>query len=313
MKSTGSLLCGWLLSAMWLAGVSQASNAEIQVTDALGREVILNKPAQRVISLAPHITEALYAVGAGELIVGAVDYSDYPEAAKKIPRVGSSKRVSYESIVSLKPDLVLAWNSGDSESLVERLQALGLTVYVDDPRTLDDVGDILGVFGTLTGRRQEGASAQRTYRQALQQLRRENADKTTLMVFYEVWNQPLMTLNGDSLISDVIEMCGGINVFADAIPKVPRLNVESVISADPQVIVASGMGKARPEWLDDWYDWPSIRAVKQDQLYFIEPDILHRHSPRILQGARQMCEHLDRARAALDKAASEQEKLDKNN
>ncbi|MDM3871410.1 cobalamin-binding protein [Porticoccus sp. W117] len=287
----------WIAMAFVLANT--VAQAEIRMNDDLGHELVLTKPAQRVISLAPHITEALFEVGAGDLIVGAVDYSDYPEAAKQIPRVGSNKDVSYETVVSLKPDLVLAWNSNGGDKIIRRLKALGIPVFVDDPKTLDDVGDILGQFGELTGRKTQGRVAQQRYRQRLGELRNANSNKPPLTVFYQVWHQPLMTLNGDTLISDIIEMCGGVNSFADAIPIVPRLNVESVITADPQVIVASGMGKARPEWLDDWLEWPIMQAVQNDQLYFVEPDILHRHSPRILLGAAQMCEHLDKARAAL--------------
>ncbi|UTW46215.1 cobalamin-binding protein [bacterium SCSIO 12696] len=278
---------------------SALCQGEIRVTDDLGRNLQLEKPAQRIVSLAPHITEVLFEIGAGENIVGAMEYSDYPEAAKRILRVGSHQKISYETLVSLEPDLVLAWNANNGRDIVGRLETLGIPVYVGDPSTLADVGDMLGVFAQLTGKVEQGRKAQQSYQKRLQQLRQANTSKQSVMVFYQVWHQPLMTLNGDSLISNVIELCGGTNLFADAKPKVPRLNVESVIAANPRVIVASGADETRPPWLDDWLKWPSISAVKNSHLYWIDPDILHRHSPRILLGAEQVCGHLDRVRADI--------------
>jgi iron complex transport system substrate-binding protein len=284
-----------LIALLWVL-LTPAGSAQITVRDAMDRTLVLEKPATRVISLAPHITEVVYAAGAGEQLVGAVSYSDYPEAARAIPRVGSYDSVSYETLLTLKPDLVLAWHEGNGEDVVTRLQSLGLNVYVGEPRALEDVAESLRVIGVLTGNEQVADAAASRFMQQLHALRETYSAREPVTVYYQIWNEPLLTLNGDHLISDVVRLCGGRNVFADAMPLVSRISVESVLRANPQVIIASGMDKARPEWLDDWREWSAMTAVKNDQLYFIPPDILQRHTPRIIEGATLMCEKLQQAR-----------------
>jgi iron complex transport system substrate-binding protein len=284
-----------LIGMFWIGAVSLVQ-ADIQVEDALGRTVVLQHPAKRVVSLAPHITEVVFAAGAGEQLVGAVSYSDYPEAAKEIPRVGSYDTVSYETLVALKPDLVLAWHEGNGEEVIARLESLGLKVYVSEPRQLEDVADSLRAVGQLTGNEETAEAAALKFSQRLAQLRNTYSGEKEVSVYYQIWDEPLLTLNGDHLISDVVRLCGGRNVFADAVTLVTRISVESVIRADPQVIIASGMDKARPEWLDDWREWSSMTAVENNQLYFVPPDVLQRHTPRITEGASLLCEALQKAR-----------------
>ena len=284
-----------LIALLWVL-LMPAGSAQITVRDGVDGTLVLEKPATRVISLAPHLTEVVYAAGAGEQLVGAVSYSDYPEEARAIPRVGSYDSVSYETLLSLKPDLVLAWHEGNGEDVVTRLRSLGLNVYVSEPRALEDVAESLRVVGVLTGNEQAANAAASRFMQQLNALRETYSSREPVTVYYQIWNEPLLTLNGDHLISDVVRLCGGRNVFADAMPLVSRISVESVLRANPQVIIASGMDKARPEWLDDWREWSAITAVKNDQLYFIPPDILQRHTPRIIEGATLMCEELQQAR-----------------
>jgi iron complex transport system substrate-binding protein len=281
---------------LWFALVSTVS-AEITVVDAMGRKLVLEQPARRVVSLAPHITEVVYAAGAGDRLVGAVSYSDYPEAARTVPRVGSSNSVNYEALLALNPDLVLAWQRGNGEEVVARLESLGLKTYVGEPSTLQDVAASLRVVGQLTGNEITADAAAQAFLRRLSGLQADFSSQEPVTVYYQIWNEPLMTLNGDHLISDVIRLCGGRNVFADALPLVSRISIESVIRADPQVIVASGMDQARPEWLDDWREWPSMTAVSNGQLYFVPPDLLQRHTPRIIEGADRLCRHLQSARA----------------
>ncbi len=284
-----------LIALLWVL-LMPAGSAQITVRDGVDGTLVLEKPATRVISLAPHLTEVVYAAGAGEQLVGAVSYSDYPEEARAIPRVGSYDSVSYETLLSLKPDLVLAWHEGNGEDVVTRLRSLGLNVYVSEPRALEDVAESLRVVGILTGNEQAANAAASRFMQQLNALRETYSSREPVTVYYQIWNEPLLTLNGDHLISDVVRLCGGRNVFADAMPLVSRISVESVLRANPQVIIASGMDKARPEWLDDWREWSAMTAVKNDQLYFIPPDILQRHTPRIIEGATLMCEKLQQAR-----------------
>lgn len=294
--ATPYCLAFYCLALVLAMAFPRLAGADIRVVDALGQPLALQKPATRIVSLAPHITEIVFAAGAGKYLVGTVNYSDYPPAAREIPQVGSHENVNYETLLSLKPDLVLAWLSGNGEEVVGRLRSLGLNVFVSDATQLDDVARSLRDVGQLTGTTATAEAEARQFQDQLQQLRQRYSTQARLGVYYQIWNEPLLTLNADHLISDVIRLCGGRNVFAEAIPLVSRISVESVIRADPQVIVASGMDEARPEWLDAWRQWGSIAAVKHGQLYFIPPDLLQRHTPRIIQGAQMLCDYLHQAR-----------------
>lgn len=280
---------------------SQPLQAEIAVQDDTGRKVVLVQPAMRIISLAPHITEQLYAVGAGGQLVGAVDYSDYPEAAQELPRVGGYSRLDLEAILSLRPDLVVGWQSGNDSRQLERLEALGLTLYRSEPRELVDIANSMRRLGILSGHREQGQAQAEHYMQTLQQLAAMNRDRPRLRVFYQIWNRPLMTINGEHLISDVIRLCGGENVFANLPALTPTVSVEAVLAADPQMIFASGMGEERPEWLDEWRRWSTLQAVSNAQLHFIPPELLQRATPRLLQGAERMCRMINRAQASGDR------------
>jgi len=273
-----------------------SAQAEIVVTDDLGRTVTLEKPARRIVALAPHIVENLYSAGAGEWLVGAVDYCNYPEAAKKIPRVGAISAYSLEAIVALKPDLVVMWHSEFGGKSLPKFLELGLTVYANDPKTLDDVPRSLRDFGLLTGVPEVGEKAAAEFSARLQKLRQDYSDQQRLSVLYQVWNQPLQTLNNDHIISDIIQLCGGTNAFGDATSIAPIISTESVITRNPDLIIASGMGEEKPEWLDDWKKYSGLTAVKNADLYFVPPDIIQRHTVRILDGAERVCAALAAAR-----------------
>ncbi|MBK6737445.1 MAG: cobalamin-binding protein [Haliea sp.] len=215
---------------------------------------------------------------------------------RNVDEKGSYDNVSVESLVALNPDLVLAWYSGNGPELIKRVESLGLKVFVFESKTMESVAESLRVVGTLTGNETTAAAAADAFLQQLSHLRDTYSTRQEISMYYQIWDEPLMTLNGDHLISDVVKLCGGRNVFADSPVLVSRISVESVIRADPQVIIASGMGEARPEWLDDWRKWTSMTAVKNKQLYFVPPDVLQRHTPRIIEGATLMCEKLQLAR-----------------
>lgn len=253
---------------------------------------------ERIISLTPHITEVLFAVGAGSEIVGAVEYSDYPESANQIPRIGNSSQLSYEAILTMRPTLVVAWQSGNGQEDIQRLRELGLNVYSHNPKTLEDVADSLRIIGELSGHSEEGAEQSEVFLQRLRRIRSQYSDTEVVQVYYQLGNEPQMTLNGTHLVSDVIRLCGGENIFADAIPLVPRVSVESVVRANPEVIVAATSDSEKPDWLDDWLSWPSVRAVNNGHIYTVNADFMHRHSPRILDGAEQMCEILEAVRSS---------------
>jgi len=274
-----------------------AAHADLVFKDDGGREVRLKGPARRIVTLAPHATEMLYAAGAGDRLVGTVEYSDYPPAAKKVPRVGSYDRFDLEAISALKPDLVIAWETGNPAAPVEKIRALGLTVYASQPNRMEDVAGQLERLGQLAGTEAVANQAAERFRQRLAGLRAGNAGKPKVRVFYQIWKAPLMTVGGPQIITSAIELCGGENVFGKLAQMAPTVSVEAVLEADPEAIVATGMGDARPEWLDDWNKWTRMTAVKRGNLFHIHPDLMQRHTPRILDGAEQLCADLDIARS----------------
>ena len=277
-------------------GIATAVHAEIVVTDDTGAKVRLAAPARRIVSLAPHITETLFAAGAGDSVVGAVEYSDYPEAAKKLPRVGGYSKLDLEAVAALKPDLAVGWASGNTPAHIEKLRMLGIPVYLVQPERIDDVAANLERYGELAGTTTVARAAAAGFRNRLLELRARYGARPPVRTFYQIWKQPLMTVGGGQVISHVIQLCGGVNVFADLKPLAPKVTVEAVIAADPEVIVASGMGESRPEWLADWRQWKTMTAVQRDNLYFIPPDLIQRHTPRLTEGAARLCAQLETAR-----------------
>ena len=285
--SLGAIILLWmLLLPAW---------ADISVTDDSGQRVVLDKPAQRIISLAPYITELLFAAGAGEAVVGATEFSDYPEAARSLAQVGGGGGLDLEAIMVLQPDLVVAWQSGNPRGQVERLQSLGITVFSSEPRRLQDVPETLRRFGRLAGTESVAAAQADSFNRRYAELQQHYAQRPKVSVFYQIWEQPLMTLNGEHLFSDVLRLCGGENVF-NALPTLaPQIDTEAVLLANPDVIVIAADDGGSP-LLTAWQRWPQLSAVKQGHVYAIQRDQLVRHSPRILDGAERLCELLDDVR-----------------
>ncbi|MDT0635576.1 cobalamin-binding protein [Spectribacter hydrogenoxidans] len=274
------------------------AGSDIVVTDSLDREVRLDRPAERIVALAPHLAENLYTAGAGGRLVGTMAHSDYPSEVRELPEVGGYGGVSLESIVALEPDLVLAWASapGASDAMLSRMASLGIPVYVNQPRSLDDIADTVVDLGRLAGTATEASRAAADFRNGLAALRHRYGDREPVTVLYQVWNDPLQTISDDHVIGDVIRLCGGRNLFSDTRTLAPRISLEAVLDRDPQVIVASGPGPGRPAWLDDWQRWPGLRAVRHGNLVHVPADVLQRSSVRIVDGARQLCRKLDAAR-----------------
>jgi iron complex transport system substrate-binding protein len=269
----------------------------VTVQDFAGRDVSLKAPARRIVALAPHIVENLFSAGAGDRLVGVVSYSNFPESAKAIPRIGNYNAFSFEKVLALQPDLVVMWGSGNGMQTLSRLESLGIPVYVSELRHLADIPESIRRLSRLAGTEARGEAEANRIAGELAFLRQRYGGKRSLGVFYQIWNDPLQTVNGEHLISEVIALCGGHNVFADAHSLAPRISLESVLLRNPDAIVASGMGEARPEWLEEWRAYPSLTAVADDALLFVNPDHVQRPTARVVLGARRLCRQLDQVRA----------------
>ncbi len=284
------------VAALILAAASQAGRAEIAVRDDAGAEVRLPVPARRIVSLAPHLTELIFAAGAGDRLVGVVDFSDYPPEARSIAHIGSFSRIDVEALVALKPDLVVGWKSGNPPVVIERLRQLGLPVYLNEPERIEDIARTIGQLGRLAATDSRAGTAASSFLDRLSELRRRHGSRPPVRVFYQVWHRPLTTIGGRQIISDMIRLCGGENVFGHLSAMAPTIGIEAVVAANPEAIVASGMDKARPEWLDEWRRWPTLTAVRRNNLFFVPPDLMQRHVPRLLDGAELLCRDLETAR-----------------
>ncbi len=282
-----------LLGGLLVAG---AAHAAVTVTDDLGERVVLAAPARRIVSLAPHVTELLFAAGAGARVVGAVEYSDYPPEARTLRRVGGYSRLDFEAILALKPDLAVGWASGNGPDALHQLKRLGVPVFASQPGALPELGGTIEKLGALAGTPEAAARAAARYRDRLAALRARYAGRAEVSVFYEIWDRPLQTVNDTHLISDVIRLCGGRNVFGELRALAPTINEEDVVRADPEAIVASGPGDARPDWLDDWKRWPRLTAVARGNFYVVPPELIQRATPRVLDGAERLCAALEEAR-----------------
>jgi len=269
--------------------------AAVSVVDDTGRTITLPSPAKRIVSLAPHATELLFAAGGGQAIVGVTDFSDYPEQARRIPSLGNGQTLDLERIVALKPDLVVGWNTGFASGQLARLESLGLPVYRSEPRSFPAIADSLETLGRLTGNESTGRAAAAAFRARLEALQARFRDRQRVSVFYQIWRAPLMTLNGSHLVSSALALCGGDNVFAGLPQLAPAVTEEAVIKADPEAIIAS-TGE-QDDVLAGWKRFPGMRAVRRGNLLTVDGALLNRAGPRVLDGTEQLCRRLDEVRA----------------
>jgi iron complex transport system substrate-binding protein len=250
----------------------------------------------RIISLSPHITELLFAAGAGERVVGVDDSSDYPAAVAGIARVGEPAALDVEGLLKLKPTLIVLWDSGTPPRRKAELERLHLRIYVTEQRHLDDIGAALLEFGRLAGTEAQAAEAARVYRSELAQLRVRNATRPRLKVFYQVWDRPLYTLSGGQVVTEVLSLCGGDNVFAELSTLAPEIDKEAVLTRNPDVILIAATGAEGTRQALEWNRFPGLRAVQSHHVFTVDPSLVGRMAPRILQGVREVCALLDGAR-----------------
>jgi iron complex transport system substrate-binding protein len=289
MIKTSAFIVGMLLAC-------GAARAAITVIDDGGARVTLQKPAQRVISMAPHVTELLFAAGGGARIVGAMNFSDYPEAAKTIPLVGSSSVLDMERVIALKPDLLVVWQTGNTARQLEQLRALGIPIFQSEPKKLDQVADSLLRLGQLLGTEAVAQAAAAAYRAKIAALAARYGKRSPVRVFYQIWDKPLYTLNGQHIVSDAIGLCGGENVFGALKVKAPEVSVEAVMQADPEAIFGGDQHDPADAGLNIWKPYGSMLAVKRGNLFTLGGELLTRAGPRMAQGAADLCEKLELAR-----------------
>lgn len=253
------------------------------------------EPARRIVSLAPHLTELAFTAGVGDRIVGTVEYSDHPEAARQIARVGDAFRVDFERVLALQPDVVLAWESGTPVQTIERLRSLQMDVRTIATHRLSDVAHALRAIGELAGAEERAAVAANEYEANVAALRAEHGRRSPLSVFLQVNDRPLYTINGKHIMSEVLSVCGGRNVFASLNELAPVVSIESVIAANPQVILSTD--DTVPDARAYWDRWRTIEAVRTGAVYTISSDYVARSTTRLVDGAREVCRALDAARA----------------
>jgi iron complex transport system substrate-binding protein len=289
LTAVAAALLGALLAA-------SAAVAGPSVKDDAGNTVSLAQPAQRIISLAPHTTELLFAVGAGAHLLAVSEYSDYPEQAKTIPSIGNVFSPDLERILALRPDLVVIWGTGNASAVAAKLRELHLNVYESEPHDYEGIASSLERLGALTGNEANGRNAATSFRQRLQALRNryQQTAGQPVSVFYQIWRSPLMTLNDSHFASAAIRLCGGENIFGKLREISPTVNLEAVLQNNPEVILAADGEKQ--DVLADWQRFPKLLAVQRGNLATLKGDLINRAGPRILDGTQAICTILDEAR-----------------
>lgn len=252
--------------------------------------------SQRIISLTPNVTELLYEIGAEQQIVATVEYSDYPESAKALPRVGDVYQLDWERILRLQPDLVIGWEDGTPQHVLERVKSLGLPLAIVRAGKLDSIAVQLRQLGSLTGKTKQAEHIADDFLENLEMLRKTYNGRKKVSVFYEIDHKPLYTINGQQIISDAINLCGGVNIFSELNILAPQVSVESVIHRSPDIIIYAGSVAESENVFSDWKRWAQIPAVRNSHMHRINPDLMNRPTPRMLQGIKQLCDILDAVR-----------------
>jgi iron complex transport system substrate-binding protein len=242
------------------------------------------------------VTELIFAAGGGARIVGAMNFSDYPAAARTIPPIGTNSQIDLERVVALRPDLLVVWQSGNTARQVEQLASLGIPVFHSEPRKLDQVADSLLRFGRLLGTEPQAQAAAAAYRARIAGLARRYGARPPVRVFYQIWDRPLYTLNGNQIVSDAIRLCGGQNVFAGLSVVAPEVSVEAVLQQDPEAIVGGDQHDPADRGLSIWKRYGAMTAVRRGNLFTLAGELLTRPGPRIAEGAADLCEKLEQAR-----------------
>ena len=279
-----------------LALAAPAARAAISLTDDLGRQVVLAQPARRIATLAPSITEAAFAVGAGARVVGVSAWSDHPPAAAGLPVVSTAFAIDLEALAKLSPDLVIAWKDSFRPADVARLESLGARVFVVQSRTLAEIPRLLAVVAALSGG--DAAPATRAYESSLAALRSRYAGRARVRVFLEISHRPLMTIGAGHFMGEALDACGATNVFADVAQAAAQVSWEELFARDPDAILGTGPEGGEADFRDAWAGREGLAAVRRGSLAYVASRALGRPSPRVVEGIEALCLAVDRMRAA---------------
>lgn len=271
--------------------------ADVSVLDDAKRAVTLKQPARRIVSLAPHVTELVFAAGAGDHLVAVSDYSDFPEQAKRIPSIGSIFALDLERLLALKPDLVILWGTGNAKQLAKKLRDNQLVVFESEAHDYEDIASSIERIAILAGSAATGKAQAQQFRQRLQGLREQyrlKDQEKPVTVFHQMVKSPLMTVNREHFISKMMQLCGGQNVFADLKDISSTITVEALLLANPDMIFSGG--KENGKLAHEWAQLPRLNAVKHHAIYSINGDWLHRSGPRVLDATEQLCRAIKEVR-----------------
>lgn len=257
-----------------------------EVVDQAGRTVLIPEDIKRIVSLAPSITEMVYSLGREQLLVGATQYSNHPEEAKKLPRVGSYVRLDIEKIVALKPDLCIGIRDGNPKHTVKKIESFNIPVYVIDPRNLNDIINVVIILGEILGAEQQSKILVHEMHKRLRNIQTKIATISHRpKVFFQIDAAPIITVGNDTFIHELITLAGGINVAAGPEPY-PRYNWEQVLVLQPDIAIVASMagGHTVDELKSGWMQWPQIPAVKHKKIYVVDANLIDRPTPRLLDG-----------------------------
>ena len=253
---------------------------------------------QRIISLAPHITEMLFSAGAGDKIIGVVAYSDFPQAALDIDSVGSYQGINIEKIILLNPDLIIAWKGGNRLKDIEKLKQLGFKVVYSKPYKLYDIPKEIRAFGEQLGTQVTANTLADALENKLQSLIKTYHTQSKVSAYYQIWNTPLMTINGEQFISQAMSICGAENIFSDLPILAAEVSIESVIQRNPDAILLGGQKQMQQGWLQAWQKWPAIGAVKNQHIYLLKADNFQRPTARLIESIEGLCQKIDQVRVS---------------
>ena len=279
--------------AFALAATMSVGAHALRLRDDRGVTISLERPPERIVTLAPHLAEIVFAAGAGAKLVGVSTFTRHPAEAERLPIVASYGRVDIERLIALRPQLVLAWRSGNSALQIRRLERFGLAVFVTETRSLADIPRIVRLVGALAGSAGLAEARARQFDSEVADLRRRHAGERRIAVFLEIWHAPMLTVNGEHLASDALRLCGGRNVFAGAKALTPLVSRELLLAAQPEAIITAGSGAEAPH---AWRGLESLAAVRDRKIYAVDPDLLYGQGPRFLEGVRALCDRLELAR-----------------